>query len=159
METIEYRTLDKSQWGNGEWQDEPDKKQWQDTSTGYPCLIVRNRLGALCGYVGVPKEHPHFGKDYDRPHVEVHGGLTFADTCQPSDDESHGICHKTEGDDHVWWFGFDCAHGWDYVPGMAVYRGETGHSGFFSEHETYRNLAYVTREVESLARQLKAIAA
>jgi hypothetical protein len=43
METIEYRTQDKTQWGNGDWQNEPDKKQWQDTETGYPCLIVCNR--------------------------------------------------------------------------------------------------------------------
>jgi hypothetical protein len=38
MDTIEYRTIDKSQWGPGPWQDEPDKKQWQDEATGLPCL-------------------------------------------------------------------------------------------------------------------------
>ena len=30
MQTIEYKTLDKSKWGDGPWQDEPDKKQWLD---------------------------------------------------------------------------------------------------------------------------------
>ena len=113
METLEYRTQDKSQWGDGDWQQEPDKKQWQDKETGYPCLVVRNRMGALCGYVGVPKGHPHFEHDYEKPSVEVHGGLTFADTCQPNADESSHICHKV-GDDHVWWFGFDCAHYGDF---------------------------------------------
>lgn len=36
METLEYRTKDKSTWGDGPWQQEPDKKQWQDAATGLP---------------------------------------------------------------------------------------------------------------------------
>lgn len=48
MDTREYRTIDKS---DGEWKDEPDKIQWQDEATGFPCLIVRGPSGALCGYV------------------------------------------------------------------------------------------------------------
>lgn len=71
METREYRTVDKSAWGPGPWQDEPDKRQWQDEATGLPCLIVRNPAGALCGYVGVSKEHPAFGLAADgTPHEE-----------------------------------------------------------------------------------------
>ncbi len=41
MEKIEYRTVDKTGWGEGPWQSEPDKRQWQDEATGLPCLIVR----------------------------------------------------------------------------------------------------------------------
>jgi hypothetical protein len=83
MDTLEYRTVDKSTWGDGAWQSEPDKKQWLDEGTGYPCLIVRGPSGALCGYVGVPRGHPHYGKHYDHEDisVEVHGGLTFSDLC------------------------------------------------------------------------------
>lgn len=50
-----------------EWDNEPDRKHWIDADTGLDCLIVRNGLGgkgALCGYVGVPKGHPWYGKDY-----------------------------------------------------------------------------------------------
>lgn len=66
MERIEYRNvIDKSQWGDGPWQSEPDKIQWQDEATGLPCLIVRGPVGALCGYVGVPKTHPAYGLHYD----------------------------------------------------------------------------------------------
>jgi hypothetical protein len=100
MKTIEYRHRDKSDWGEGPWQDEPDKRQWQDEATGLPCLVVRNRGGALCGYVGVPAGHPCFEVDYDDvygtynedytertsgplPDLEVHGGLTFSDFCAP----------------------------------------------------------------------------
>lgn len=33
--------------------------------------------GYANGYVAVPPEHPYHGKDYDKPLVDVHGGLTF----------------------------------------------------------------------------------
>lgn len=69
MENREWHNTDKSSWGDGEWLHEPDKKQWTDQDTGYPCLIVRNRVGALCGYVGVPLDHPYFGKT-DRAHTQ-----------------------------------------------------------------------------------------
>lgn len=65
MQAIEYRTIDKSSWGRGTWQDEPDKRQWQDEATGLPCLIVRSPLGHLCGYVGVSASHPWHGKSYN----------------------------------------------------------------------------------------------
>lgn len=65
MQTIEYATTDKSEWPVGPWQSEPDKKQWLDKATDLPCLIVRGPVGALCGYVGVPKGHPAYGLHYD----------------------------------------------------------------------------------------------
>lgn len=98
MEKIEYRTKDKSKWPRGPWDDEPDKVQWQDEATGLPCLIVRSPVGALCGYVGVPPDHPWHGKEYDDEAligVEVHGGLSFAAFCQPGP-ENQSICHKEE---------------------------------------------------------------
>ena len=79
MQTIEYRVIDKSTYGSGEWSDEPDKIQWQDEVTGFPCLIVRNRSeGFLCGDVGVPDSHPLFGREYNDDwrieELQVHGG-------------------------------------------------------------------------------------
>lgn len=66
METIEYRTVDKSGWDRGQWDNEPDKKQWVDEETGLPCLIVRSHgTGALCGYVGVDKSHPAYRLNYN----------------------------------------------------------------------------------------------
>src|SRR4051812_44340660 len=114
MEYREYKTVDKSTWGPGDWQDEPDKVQWQDEATGLPCLIVRGPSGALCGYVGVAEGHPLFAKEYSSADVEVHGGLTFADFCQQTTNEARHVCHvPAPGEpDHVWWFGFDCAHSW-----------------------------------------------
>lgn len=149
MKTLEYRTVDKSTWGPGPWQIEPDKLQFTDAATGLPCLIVRNHSGALCGYVGVVEGHPWFGKDYDDIDATVHGGLSFADLCAVDGDDTKHICHvPDEGEPHrLYWFGFDCAHAWDLAP---AYR-----SLLYMERgdESYRDLAYVRREIQGLARQ------
>ena len=34
MEHKTWATVDKSAWGDGPWQDEPDKEQWPDEATG-----------------------------------------------------------------------------------------------------------------------------
>lgn len=66
MKTIEYRSIDKSTWADGPWHHEPDKRQWQDPATGLFCVIVRSPLGGnLCGYVGLPPDHPAYGLHYD----------------------------------------------------------------------------------------------
>jgi hypothetical protein len=157
MQYREYTTRDKSSWQRGEWDDEPDKVQFQDEVTGLPCLIVRGPSGALCGYVGVADGHPMYKVSYDEARgadgewIEVHGGLTFSDSCQPSSDESHGICHlPDDGEpDHVWWFGFDCAHSGDVTPEPRRFYSAFG-------DEVYRNRAYVEREIRGLAAQLAA---
>lgn len=163
MKTLEYRTVDKSEWGQGGWLDEPDKKQWRDAATGLPCLIVRGVFtGALCGYVGVTRDHPLHGKDYDAAdqRVDVHGGLSFASSCSHGD-ETRSICHVVEPgepDDDVWWLGFDCGHYMDLSPllEMRVKSSRFRVNGSVRE-EIYRDIAWVTAEVEKLARQLKAI--
>ena len=78
MQTITYKNPEhkKEAWGNGPWQDEPDKKQWLDKETGLPCLIVRNQLGALCGYVGVPANHPAYKLHYDGITLENAAAMT-----------------------------------------------------------------------------------
>jgi hypothetical protein len=167
MDTIEYRTRDKTAWGPGPWQDEPDKVQFVEPATGLPALIVRNRFGALCGYVGVTPDHPWHGVGYNEcvghrgctaydhspeSRVDVHGGLTFAAACADGGDESTSVCHiPAPGDpDHVWWFGFDMGHCDDYCP------------GYMREHPalirgTYRDIVYVKGEIAKLARQLTAV--
>lgn len=115
MESMEYRTIDKSEWGRGEWLNEPDKMQFVDEATGLPCLIVRNSGGALCGYVGVAEGHPFFGKGYSDNasvehvcdescdaeggyhsysstvggHLSAHGGITFAAFCSSHDEATY----------------------------------------------------------------------
>ena len=155
MKTLEYTTVDKSEWGDGPWQKEPDKRQWLDEQTGLPCLIVRGPSGSLCGYVGVSQSHPDFQKGYDDVDVDVHGGLTFADHCMKSPDPAHGICHLVEDgeDDCVWWLGFDTAHYMDYSPETRAQLGRVGLS--FNDSKIYRDIEYVTSQIKDLARQLK----
>ena len=48
----EYRTVDKSEWGPGPWQEEPDKAVWIDERTGLDCMIHRNRWARCAGTSG-----------------------------------------------------------------------------------------------------------
>lgn len=174
METIEYTTFDKGGWGEGPWQTEVDKRQWRDAATGLPCLIVRNRMGSLCGYVGVSKEHPAHGLHYSSPEHDsdglpfpvtsaqqaleaicVHGGLTFSKGCGHGD-ESVDICHIPDpGEpDNVHWFGFDCGHYMDLSPGL----GYQEHRSPFPA-SVYRDIDYVARDCARLAQQLAAMVA
>jgi len=67
MQMREWRTVDKAAWPAGPWHDEPDKRQWRDPETGFPCMVVRSSSGNLCGYVGVPLDHPLYGCYYGAP--------------------------------------------------------------------------------------------
>lgn len=153
MQTKEYTTKDKSTWGEGPWQNEPDKMQFM-TEQGFPALIVRNHGGALCGYVGVPQSHPWFGIGYDDVDVDVHGGLTFANHCSPNGNEAEHICHIVEDgeDDRVWWLGFDCAHSGDKAPAMdATYK----KWNMLMRGDEYRTIEYVKNQIALLAQQVK----
>jgi len=159
METKQYTTIDRvaAGWPSGLWDNEPDKVQWQDDDTGMPCLAVRHSLsGHWCGYVGVSPSHKHFGKGYEEPNVSVHWGLTFADTCQPHEDESEGVCHvPAPGDsDKVWWFGFDCAHAYDCSPNDVKLANERGYPFEIDAETHYRTLEFVKYQCKSLAAQL-----
>lgn len=102
-------TPSRSEWDEGPWQDEPDLVEWRvDTAPGYPLLIVRAYMGALCGYVGVPLGHPFHGRSYVQ-------GTNWSGPCDPPRVPS-GMPPT------CWWFGFDCAHvHHQYVPGMTAY--------------------------------------
>lgn len=138
----------------GPWQDEPDRLEWR--SRGFACLVVRNIMGAWCGYVGVPPGHPWFGvKDVD---ADVHGGVTFSGPCT----ESGHICHTPlPGEPEVFWQGFDCNHAYDIAPLMLeIQRGIPDLPPLppgFRDHESYRGVAYAKAEVERLAEQAEKV--
>jgi hypothetical protein len=167
---MEYADVtDRSKWPSGPWDGEPDKRVWVDEATDLDCMIRRGPSGVWCGYVGVPPSHPWHGKgyaecaesidhdgdgtwsycDHSPSHrLDVHGGLTYADSCDDEGNEATAICHVPQPgrEADVWWFGFDCGHSWDESP---AYR--YGYGG------TYKDIAYVTRECERLAEQLSAV--
>lgn len=159
-------------WGPGPWDGEPDKVEWMDETTGLPCLAVRGRVGSWCGYVGLPPDHPDHGMDYNSLDslYDVHGGLTFSDHCMKNQPIERAVCHVTDGDDDVWWLGFDTIHFNDIAPQMEAF---TRHMrelrpeypwldapdlpGMF--RRSYKTLAYVQAEVANLAQQVAARAA
>lgn len=157
METKTYTTLERKDWGSGPWDSEPDKVQWPDAATGLPCLAVRNPfMGHWCGYVGVAEGHPLFGKDYGATgELRAHGGVNFANECQPGEREADGICHVPAPDEpaQVWWFGFDCAHSDDLSPGTHAALASLG-SQHLLKWQKYRPLSYVQAECARLAAQL-----
>jgi hypothetical protein len=75
--------IDKSGWGDGAWQDEPDLLQWcARTPPHYECQVARSVVsGVLCGYVAIPAGHPAHGMGWGRGglDVDVHGDVTFAE--------------------------------------------------------------------------------
>jgi hypothetical protein len=166
VSVLTYTTIDKSGWGGGPWQHEPDKVQWTDEATGLPCLVKRvKHSGHLCGYVGVPRGHRFYEVDYDDVRLRgyddedmdydihwppAHCGLTYADHCQEGP-EADAICHVPEpGEpDDVWWLGFDCAHSGDVSPAYADRYGAV-----FGD-ATYKTLPYVQGWCRRLAAWLQ----
>ncbi len=152
MEQTQTKT-DRTGWPAGPWDSEPDRLDF--VHAGFACLVRRGPMGAWCGYVGVPEQHPAFGKDYDDEvvdQIQVHGGLTYAAAC-------HGeICHVPQPGmpDNVWWLGFDCWHCDDIVPGMLALGASHGRRLWPFPMGIYRNLAYVKHQTEQLAEQLTA---
>lgn len=154
-ETVPPRTVDKSQWGPGPWQDEPDRLEWRHA--GLPCLIVRgpDHSGHLCGYAAVPPGHPLHGRSYDAVEgAEVHCGVNYAAAC------AGHICHVPAAGEPaaVWWFGFDCGHAWDFSPALhsVLERAAVPVPFPIGVEEHYRPIAYVQAEVNKLAEYLAA---
>lgn len=131
------------------WLTEPNRYEFE--YNGYACLINRDtERGFYCGYVAMPPGHPWHKKHYEDCPVEIHGGLSYADSC-------HGkICHvpKPGASDDIWWLGFDCGHGGDYEPNGNSYDDVLGVLfDLGNDHGTYRDLPYVTKECMSLVDQ------
>ena len=134
MKTIDYTTIDKSDWGDGPWQGAVDKRQWFDTVSQLPCLIKRSdAMGNWCGYVGVARTHPLFGLNYSDAEQRINfpRGLSFSGSCDSGPADS-SICHKVEPgeSDDVWWLGFDFGRYCDYMPVMAAYIASRGRPVF-----------------------------
>jgi hypothetical protein len=157
MENLEWRVIDKKTWGPGPWQDEPDKEQWVDKETGFPCLLVRNDAGSLCGYVGVAEGHPWHSRRFEEinPVPGVHREMSYSNLCQPAP-EGEGVCHEAAPNepDELWWVGFHCANLWDLQPG---YRATletvlpTILHGRLFKGQTYRTAEYVKEQCTLLA--------
>lgn len=185
QELIDRTPVDKSNFGPGPWDGEPDRVEFE--SAGLPCLLLRGPSGIWCGYVAVPPGHRCHGWELDADvlaDIRVHGGLTYAAACDGS-----RICHIPKPGDpaDVWWLGFDCGHAGDYIPKyeynqprvlFGQWTDADGHTipvldRFDTDPydhaarlaaadagqwvDVYRDQAYARAETESLAAQLAAI--
>lgn len=142
------RNADKSKWGSGPWQNEPDRVQWEHAGT--VCIAHRGPHGSWCGYAAVAPGHPLHGKGYSEVKgIECHWGLTYSDACTGC------VCHvPAPGEsDALHWFGFDFAHCEDYCPAMESHLPDHMRRGIgMSDH--YWTLPEVQEEVNLLAEQL-----
>lgn len=167
MKTIawRYRECCPENLPDGPWNEEPDKVQWRDEVTGLACAAVRHpMLGTWAGYVGVPDGHPACGLDWRkvRNTLEAHGGVNFsrrASLLEPAPAWEPTLTLELEPLDEpdLWWFGFDCAHGFDkqpfhisLLPGGALQFLDDSRAG-----RAYRDLDYVQRNCADLALQLR----
>jgi hypothetical protein len=137
------------EWAEGPWDDEPDCVN--NVAHGYPYTIRRHfQMGILCAYVGVPEGHPWHGEDFRTVKARVHGRLTYSDHVPAMSFVYQGA------PDGFWWLGFDCGHGFDGSPLDlgTLFREEFAALRRAGEG-TYRDLAFVTAECESLAKQAR----
>lgn len=139
------RFRDRSEWGPGPWDDEPDAVSWV-SAVDLPCEMRRGENGNWCGYVGMPRDHP--ARSYAGWSPSVHGGESWS-----SDSEELTANYESEGTfpAGLQWRGFDCAHIEDLAPGYKSIE-------FPGYTRIYRNLTYVRAECESLAAQIDAAA-
>jgi hypothetical protein len=97
--------------------------------------------------------------------LHVHGGCNYAEDHVPD-------AHKVAEPDGWWWFGFDCMHAGDLMPGMPKHdelmnqmidsmpehvRATMRDIVFRKNRDVYRDQQYVVSECQSLATQLNAI--
>jgi hypothetical protein len=223
----------RSAWPPGPWDQEPfDYVSWQ--ASGLECLLVRNRYGGWCGYVGVPSTHPWYKvgysecvhghkappqrqlvREYRRKRetarkrserdmwnnlaqltaahyhprarcagdhspeaiLNAHGGITYSDL-----ETSEDCCIRRPevSVDPVYFYGFDCGHYMDVLPGMLamnkdmrkrLVRDPSAKDLFqddlhfdpvtnaMPDGSTYRTYQYAMGEVMELAGQLQAAGA
>jgi len=165
------------------WENEPDSVDFWDEKTGYPIAIRRHpQMRHLCGYIGIPDEHPWNGKKYsdsvEAPPRTMEREVNFdemgvinlvlgAHTCEP-DKNQYPIdilvrCHggltysgsgNQFGDDRAsWWFGFDCSHAGDLTPGLREHRLDMGMPSVFDD-EKCRDFEYVKEAARKAAGDL-----
>ena len=119
---------------------------------GFPCVVLFMPMGFRNGYVGLPKGHKYYGKEFDFIPVDCHCGLTYG---------KHYLYGQDDKD--TYWIGFDCCHccdGFD-LENLDKYFGNRienqimrdYHKMINKEHE-FRTLEYVKENCIGIVDQL-----
>lgn len=160
------------------------KVEVDEIYNGYRCVVIFGDMGHRCGYVGVGKDHPLYGVDYNEEipdsllrwwEVIKQGpigkrGIISVVTQgegKPRLDvffDVHGSLTYSGGGDvypvdakDTWWFGFDCGHCGDGKDFAQVEACGFKVSEFLRSWNdgVIRDLDYVWQECKNLADQLK----
>lgn len=132
------------------------EKEWKNGE--FNCKIIFTQLGYRCGYVGVPKGHPMFGRDYNKciEDIDCHGGLTYSG-------------FRDDNSKEYWYFGFDCAHADDGVDIESLKKYGFDISPFLSmflpivelwepnESSQFKTKEFCEEQCNSIAEQIKQI--
>lgn len=127
------------------WETEPDSLDF--VSDGLPCAMRRGPLGQWCGYVGIGPDHPWFGLTHNtiiKPTPDMLENRSLDDMgvmdvfCQglsgrdPTQEIEIALALRVHGSitwsgelpggdefmQQLFWYGFDCGHAFDLVPGL-----------------------------------------
>ena len=121
---------------------------------GFPCVVLFMPMGFRNGYVGLPKGHKYYGKEFDFIPVDCHCGLTYSNNC---------LYHETDTD--LWWIGFDCGHccdGFDlekldeYFENSIKNQIMRDYHKMINEEHEFRTLEYVKKNCIGIVDQLLA---
>lgn len=141
---------DRSRWGRGAWDNEPDAARWLDEKSLFQCVISRCH-SYWCGYVIIPSSHFLYNinlYDIDTTHFKVHGGVSYSGKGNFSTWKR--FLSEASRAPNDWVIGFDCGHCDDMTP-------EDGYSQWKIknyEDYLYRDIEYVKKEVTKLASYL-----
>jgi hypothetical protein len=156
---------------------------------GLNCVVIMTQMGHRCGYVGLPKEHPLYGKDYsqksrylklnDLEGEEIGKRGIIPLVCMSMEDDKEymspdcyfdvhggityadgGVGSKYPIESDLWWFGYDCAHAGDANDLSAIENEKVREIEMqYPRYGVVRTLDYCIDECKSLAEQLNKISA
>lgn len=158
-ENTEEIIFDKSSWGPGEWQNEPDYHEF--VYKGYHCFCKRVMFsGHWCGYVELPLDIAQkfclLDKKMWEIDIDCHGGITYNENFLPPDGEESEFFR---------YIGFDCAHSEDICPKMEqdlnLFRDKEFKNKlnelreFLPFKQTYKNLEFLIEQLRYMVDQIE----
>jgi hypothetical protein len=148
--TIEF--LNKKDFPPGKWLNEPDLCFWYHHEM--PCLALRDMsMGIWKGFVGVSEEHSLFEQPIEHlvalpQALELfqcaHGGISGVGRLSAKHQNFAKEC---------WWIGIETSQGGDLMPLLKLDKGDPIIEKFMS-NQTYKDLHFIRRETNKLARYL-----